>query len=112
MRPVIGVIFLAAQFFSIIYAQFGLARYFCWAPNDYIVEYALEVRIRGRILSPKEIRGRYRIPGTGIYQNTIQHLIDAVGQYEATYGHNDHARILLTYRTNGGPDQQWRWNKE
>ena len=110
MRPLIGIAFLLAQLFSVVYAQFGPSRYFCWAPNDYMVSYRLEVNINGRALTSKEITRRYRgLKSSGVYQNVVKHLENIVQQYETTYGRNDHAQVLLKYSTNGGPEHEWRW---
>jgi hypothetical protein len=109
MRLLIGSAFLLAQLASIIYAQFGPSRYFCWAPNDYMVEYRLNVDVNGRTLTPQQILLRYRKPETGIYQNVVQHLEDLVQQYETTYGRNDHAHVLLTYSINGREQKEWKW---
>jgi hypothetical protein len=112
MRLLIGSVFLLAQLFSVIYAQFSPTRYFCWAPNDYMVEYRLNVDVNGRALTPQEILLRYRKPSTGIYQNIVRHLEDHVRQYETTYGLNDHAHVLLTYSTNGGERKEWKWPQQ
>jgi hypothetical protein len=109
MRLLLGVVFLLVQLFSVVYAQFGPARYFCWAPNDYMVEYKLSVMINGRALSPQEILLRYRKPPSGVFQNIVQHLEDIVRQYEQTYGRDDHARVFLKYSTNGRPQETWIW---
>ena len=110
MRSLIGLAFLLAQLFSVVYAQFGPSRYFCWVPNDYMVSYRLEVNINGRLLSSKEITGRYHVlKSSGVYQNVVKHLKNIVQQYETTYGRNDHAQVLLKYSTNGHQEKQWKW---
>lgn len=110
MRLAIAVLFLSAQLFSIVYAQVaGDERYFCWAPNDYMVSYHLQVKIDGRVLNREEVRLRYRLPSYRTYQNIVTHLENIIRQYETTYGRNDHAEIMLEYSTNGGPWKEWRW---
>jgi hypothetical protein len=109
MRLAIGAIFLSAQLFSIAYHQFVPTRYFCWAPNDYAVSYSIQVKINGRTLSPEEIKLRYRLAASGVYENVVVHLIDIWRQYETTYGRNDHAQIVLIYSTNGAPQKEWTW---
>jgi hypothetical protein len=110
MRLGLAILFLLVQFASIIYAQAGAdERYFCWAPNDYIVSYQLQVRIYGRILDREATRIRYRLPSYHVYQNVVTHMEDLIRQYETTYGRADHARVVLTYSTNGGPQKEWRW---
>jgi hypothetical protein len=110
MRLGIAVTFLIAQLISIIYAQVvGTERYFCWAPNDYMVSYQLQVKINGRVLGREETRLRYRLPSYRTYQNIVTHMENIIRQYETTYGRNDHAEIVLKYSNNGGPHKEWRW---
>jgi hypothetical protein len=47
-----------------------------------------------------------------VFENVAQHVIDIVQQYEQTYGRNDHARVILTYRTNGHENKEWRWPQD
>lgn len=113
MRVAISVAFLVVQFISIIYAQMaGNERYFCWAPNDYMVSYQLQVKIGGRVLDREETRLRYRLPSYRVYENVVTHMEDIIRQYETTYGRYDHAEIVLKYSTNGGPQKEWRWPPE
>jgi len=107
-----GAVFLFAQLFSVVYAQFGDTRYFCWAPNDYMVVYRMRVSIGGRTLSPMEIQHRYRLGARGVYQNVVSHLESIVRQYEMTYGRNDRARVVLAYSTNGAPEKTWIWQPQ
>ena len=109
VRLLVGTTFLAAQLGMMVYARFNPSRYFCWAPNDYMVDYTLKVAVQGRVLTPEESRSRYRLPASQPYQNTAQHLIEIVRQYEQTYGRDDHARVRLKYRVNGREEQEWRW---
>lgn len=109
MRLAIGAAFLAAQVFSIVFAQFGSTRYFCWAPNDYMVVYHMQVEIDGRMLSPAEVQQRYRIGAKGVYQNVVSHLESILSQYETTYGRNDSARIVMKYSINGSAESTWVW---
>lgn len=110
MRLGIAIAFLVAQFISIVYAQLaGNERYFCWAPNDYMVSYQLQVKINGRVLSREQTRTRYRLPSYKTYQNMVTHLENIVRQYETTYGKDDHAQVSLVYSNNGGPQREWQW---
>jgi hypothetical protein len=110
MRSWLAAVFLLAQLASIIYAQAaGNERYFCWAPNDYMVSYQLEVRLKGRRLDREETRLRYRLPSYHVYQNIVTHMENLIRQYETTYGRNDHAAVVLKYSSNGGPQKEWRW---
>ncbi len=107
-RSVLSAAFLLSQLVWIIGAHLGDSRYFCWAPNDYMVSYRFQVRIGDRLLTDKEIQERYRVC-CRVYQNIATHLIDTVRQYETTYGRNDGAKVTLFYSTNGGPERTWVW---
>lgn len=110
IRLLLGSVFLSAQFLSIVYSQsFADTRYFCWAPNDYMVSYNIQVKVNGRELTPEEVRLRYRLPAKGVYQTMVGNLEELLRQYESTYGRNDHAEVILKYSTNGRPQQEWRW---
>jgi hypothetical protein len=112
MRTLIGVAFLAAQLGSVIYAQMGPRRYFCWAPNDYMTDYRLTVAVDGRMLSDKDIARRYHLDAAGLYENVAQHIIDVVTQYERTHGRARPATVVLRYRTNGREEHEWRLRPE
>jgi hypothetical protein len=110
MRIAASTIFLVVQLVSIVYAQIaGSERYFCWAPNDYIVSYQLHVECGGHILDPEQARARYRFPSLHIYQNMVTHMENVIRQYETTYGRNDHASVILRYSNNGTPPREWLW---
>jgi hypothetical protein len=108
----IGAAFLLAQLFSVVSAQFGSTRYFCWAPNDYMVVYRMQVWIGDRMLTPPEIQRRYRIGAKGVYQNVVSHLENMLRQYETTYGRGDFARIAMMYSINGSAEKAWIWPPE
>lgn len=112
MRTAIAIVFLLLQLGSVLYARFTPRRYFCWAPNDYVVEYQLEVKVHGRPLSPEQVRARYQIdPGyIGKVEHPAEHLIDDFEQYEKAYGSNDQAQVRLTWKYNGHPElRHWQW---
>lgn len=108
-RFVVGVAFLAAQVVAIGYGRVGPSRYFAWAPYDAITLYSLEVRIGDEALNTEGAARRYRLDSPGRDNRAIQHVIDAIRQYEQTYGAGDRADVLMRYRTNGGPERTWRW---
>ena len=112
LRASIGVAFLLFQLVMIVYARFVPSRYFCWAPYDAQSEYSLQATIGGRALTNPEIRRRYRRPQRGVDNRSIQHVIDIVQQYEQTSGRDDHARVIMKYRVNGGAEKQWHWPPE
>ena len=109
VKYTIGVCFLAAQLIPVIQARFVPSRWLCWAPGDYAVQYEIEVQSRGRALEPSEIQKRYGLASQGWYENPPANIMDIVRQYEQTLGKNDAARVVLTYRLDGGEKQQWRW---
>lgn len=112
VRSFIAIAFLLLQVASLIYARFTPRRYFSWAPNDYVVEYQVHVRVHGQPLSPQEVRARYHIePGSGWeVEYPAEHLIDNFEQYEQTYGRNDGAEVQMTWKYNGHPDlRTWQW---
>ena len=111
MRLWLGIAFLAAQvlWMGTVHVTRAEARYFSWAPNDYMVTYQLRVTTRGRDLSYAEVLSRYRIRREGLFEYPAQHVKDIVSQYERTYGRADSARVVYTYRVNGGPEQVWTW---
>lgn len=109
MKQLVGIAFLLLQLGGMVHARFVSSRWICWAPNDYATWYRLEVRVNGHSLSPAEIENRYQLPQEYVYQNPVQNIEDVIGQYERTYGRNDHTEVNLHYREVGGPLQQWQW---
>jgi hypothetical protein len=109
MRRLIGILFLLAQCITVVYARFERSRWMAWAPNDYVLSYRLEVHINGRGLSTAEIERRYHLPAEQVYEFPAENIMDIVRQRERTYGARDGAQVLLTYRPDGGPAQEWRW---
>lgn len=105
----IGLLFLIVQLGFIINARFSEARYFCWAPYDYQIEYLLRVRVKDQMLTEGEIRNRYRVQARGLEVRSIQHLKNILTQYERTYGKNEQARIDMHYTTNGRELTYWQW---
>ena len=107
IRLLIAAPLLAAQVALIGYARFVPARYFCWAPFDMQTDYSLDVTIGGRKLLPEEIRKRYRRPGRGTDNRSVQNLIDIIQGYEEQYGKADNAQVIMKYRINGKKEQEW-----
>jgi hypothetical protein len=104
MRRCVGLAFLFFQLAWVVFTQFGSARWLCWAPNDYAVEYQLDVMKDGQ-----RVTGRYHIPEKGLYENPAQNIIDLIEQYEKTRGRNDDVEVNLTYRNSGGPEFHWHY---
>ncbi len=122
-----GVILLAQVGINIWQHLGGEARYFAWAPNDYLVTYDLQVSAGGRPLSVDEIHRRYRLDlsnrlGEGtkaklglsqveryVFEDPPQELKDRIRRYEEKNGKRDSARVKLVYQLDGGKEQTWLW---
>jgi hypothetical protein len=109
IRKALGTLFLLAQLGLVVYARFVPTRWLCWAPNDYAVQYELQVRLGTRDLSPLEIQQRYKLPSQGWYENPAENIIDIVNQYERTAGRDDAAQVRLVYSVDGGRAREWHW---
>jgi hypothetical protein len=109
MTRLAGITLLLLQIVSVVHARYVSSRWLAWAPNDYASGYRLQVHVGGRDLSGDEIWSRYHMASEGVYENPVQNLKDMVSQRERTYGRKDKAEVVLTYRPNGGPAQEWQW---
>lgn len=107
LRHVFGILFLAIQVGSIIYARFIPERFFCWAPYDIHAKYNIAVEIDGKSLSDAEVKARYHYNTTGWEQRAMENIFSYIEGYETTYGKNDHAKVTVTYEHNGKPQQTW-----
>lgn len=105
---VAGIIFLALQIFSIVYARFIPERFFCWAPYDIHTKYSIHVQIDGNDLTNNEIKMRYRYHSHGWEPRSIFNVISLVKQYENTYGSDEGADVSIYYSINGKPEQIWK----
>jgi hypothetical protein len=113
LRTLVAALFLAAQLGAIVYTRFTPRRFFCWSPNDTVNELHLSVELNGHRLSPQQVLARYGMKtDTATVEYPIEHVMDFVRQYETTYGRNDHARVRLSWRHNGRPEQQWQWPQQ
>lgn len=108
-RIIVGTALLAAQIFMIVAARFHPMRYYCWAPYDSQNEYQIHAVIDGHVLSPAEVESRYRLETPGINPRMIYQVTDIISYVERVYHEDDQADVTVTYRTNGGPELQWRW---
>jgi hypothetical protein len=107
IRPLVLAFVFGAQIAGIVHARFADTRYLCWAPYDQISFYRIEAEHRGAALTPAEIATRYRMPAAGRENRSIRHVLQAVAQYEATYGRGDAVTARVVYRVNGGVEQTW-----
>ena len=109
IRVTTGLSLLAVQIVMIAAARFHPMRYYCWAPYDSQNEYQIDTVIDGRALSPAEVESRYRLETPGINPRMIYQVTDIVSYVERVYHQDEPAEVTVTYRTNGGPEQQWHW---
>ena len=107
----VAVAILSFQAAAIIYARFAPSRYFCWAPFDTQTDYKIEARINGQLLTPTEIRIRYRRPPKGTDNRSVQHVIDIIQQVEQRYHPTDKSEILLRYSIIGKKETTWQFNQ-
>ncbi|HWX95820.1 MAG TPA: hypothetical protein VNZ01_03125 [Solirubrobacteraceae bacterium] len=126
----VAAVILLAQVGINIWQHFGEARYFAWAPNDYLVTYDLQVSAGGRSLTAQEIQRRYRLDlsdrlgelseatkarlglslsGHYVFEDPPQELKDRIRRYEQSKGRNDAAHVRLVYQLDGGKEQTWLW---
>ena len=108
MRLAIGICILAAQIVQIGVARFHPMRYYCWAPFDSQNSFEVRASIGDRVLSPPEFRARYRVRPRGINPRSIYEITSVITYVETHYA-REKAVVTVTYRTNGGPLQQWHW---
>ncbi len=106
---IVGLTFLSLQVISIVYAGFVPEKFFCWAPYDQHSYYEIKVEVDQHTLSREETDLRYRYRSKGWEPRSINNVISIVQQYEKTYGKNDEAKVVLTYESNGHPEQFWTW---
>ncbi len=102
-----GALLLLAQLGALVAARLGPERYFAWAPYDELSRYEIEVVRAGETLSARAVGQRYRCWGQE--HRSIAHVQDIIEQYEQTYGRDESVRVVLRYRTNGGPERRWHW---
>jgi hypothetical protein len=123
----IAAVILLAQVAINVWQQLGDARYFAWAPNDYLVSYDVQVSVGGRRLSPEEIQSRYRLDLSSrlsdeidsrvglskveryVFEDPPQELKDRIRRYEEARGKSDAARVRLVYQLDAGREQTWLW---
>jgi hypothetical protein len=107
VRSAILALIFSVQVAGIVYARFVPTRYLCWAPYDQLTFYRIEADTLGRSLTEPAIAARYRLPPIGRENRSIHHVLNAIAQFESTYGRRDSVRVRVVYRINGGPEQTW-----
>jgi hypothetical protein len=124
---VVVVVLLAQVGINVWQHLEGEARYFAWAPNDYLVTFDLQVNARGRSLTKDEIARRYRLDlsnrlGEGtkaklglsrveryVFEDPPQELKDRIRRYEEKNGKKESTQVRLVYQLDGGKEQTWLW---
>lgn len=109
MRFAIGAGVLLAQVVMIGAARVHPIRFYTWAPYDSQNEYRMSIAVRGSALSADEVFERYRIPAVGLSPRSIYEVVSLAEYVERHYRPEDRAEVEIRYRTNGGPEQLWRW---
>jgi hypothetical protein len=113
-QAVLGFLLIIVQLGAVLAAHVSdccESRYFVWAPNDYSIDYTITARVNGRNLSAEEIRGRYRLPKTGFYEDPPHRLLDYLRRCELeAYGGKDSTDLAVEYKLNGRPPVIWRWS--
>ncbi len=109
VRTAAALFLLLAQVMMIVFARFHPMRYYCWAPYDSQNEYEIQTELDGRSLSRDELEERYRLAPTAVNPRAISQVTDVVSYVERVYHPDERARVIITYRTNGGPEQVWTW---
>lgn len=105
-----GAALLAVQAGLVIHGLFVESRDFNWAPHTTQVRFAIEVRLGGRTLPPRDVSTRYGLVHNAEWEaHSYQNLINLVRQRERTYGRDDGARVTVRYSVNGAPTQSWTW---
>lgn len=107
IRPLVLALVFGVQIAGIVHARATGTRYLCWAPYDQMAFYRIEADRHGVALTPTEIVARYRMPAAGRENRSIHHVLQAIAQYEATYGRTDPVTARVAYRVNGGMEQTW-----
>lgn len=103
---------LGAQLVMSVVARFHPIRFYTWAPFDSQNEYSIAVVVDGRALDPLEVNRRYHKAPRGVSPRSIYEVVSLVEYVESKYLAGERASVVVTYRTNGGPEQKWRWPKE
>lgn len=104
--------FFGLQVVAIVAGIFLDEKHFNWVPYDELSNYEIEVAIADTSLSEKSIYQRYKRPARHRENRSIHNLIALVRRYETTYGRDDHATIIINYRTNGQSSSYWSWPED
>lgn len=105
----LGVLLLTAQLGGIVYSRFTPLRYFCWAPFDQQTQYEIAISIGGEGLTEMQIQRRYRRPREGTDNRSAHHLFDIIERAEKKFEPAGRSQVRVTYRINGGPEQEWHY---
>jgi len=109
MRMYVGLAILAAQLVMVGVARVHPIRFYTWAPFDSQNDFSIHAIVNGRELAPDDVQERYRKPAVGRSPRSIYEVTSTVEYVETHYHKGDHATVTVVYRTNGGPEQTWRF---
>ena len=109
MRMYVGIAILTAQLVMIGVARVHPIRFYTWAPFDSQNEFAIQAIVNGRELTSEELLQRYRKPARGLSPRSIYEVVSTIEYVETHYHKHDQATVTVVYRTNGGPEQTWRF---
>lgn len=109
MRMYVGIAILLAQLVMIGVARVHPIRFYTWAPFDSQNDFSILSFVNGRELTAQEVNQRYRKPKSGRSPRSIYEVYSTIEYVETHYHKGDQATVTVTYRTNGGPEQTWRF---
>jgi hypothetical protein len=109
VRAIVGLALLAPQVVLIGVARVHPMRFYCWSPYDAQFEYTIETWVGGARLTPEEVARRYDLPNPGRNPRAIHQVTSVIAHVEGVYRQADGAMVTVTYRKNGGEEEQWRW---
>ncbi len=106
---------LGLEIVQFVRARFMDSRYFCWAPFHSEARYRVDATVAGRALGDDAIARRYGSPRyyfdpktrTDWELNAIAHVTDTIRATEAALPPAARARVVVTYRVNGGAERRW-----
>ncbi|MGQ0720083.1 MAG: hypothetical protein ACT4PE_00775 [Candidatus Eiseniibacteriota bacterium] len=109
VRSVLGLALLLPQVVALGVARIHPMRFYCWSPYDAQFEYTIETAVGGRRLTSEEVSRRYDLPTPGRNPRAIHQVTTVISHVERVYRTADEAQVTVTYRKNGGVEQQWHW---
>jgi len=114
-RVLLGAALLGLEIVQFVRARFSDTRYFCWAPFHSEARYKVDATVGGLALGDEAVARRYGLPRyyfdpktrTDWELNAIAHVTDTIRATEAALPVGARARVVVTYRENGGQERRW-----